>query len=258
MRQLYHRWVLALLGGAAFAACLDVTPVTVPDAPPAGRRTSQACFDCINAPDDPGPGCGVEVAGCNQYTNCYVGLQCVFQQGCFNGTEAELAICSTHCAEVGQLMSADDPATAPALAFYQCALTKCGALCRTGADGGIEEDGGVTGDGGAVDGGPRDGGASDARANACVNPMDEATMNGAAFATAPQDCGFKCLGKPSPCSADCMQMKGLTSDCAKCWGDTLECGTTFCLVECLTPNTKECRDCTAVHCDPAFHACSGT
>ncbi len=81
----------------------------------------------------------------------------------------------------------------------------------------------------------------------------------ASFATAPQDCGFMCFTSPDPnCAKNCMQKVGLSSGCAVCWGDAVNCGAKNCLAVCLDSTSPDCRTCSAKFCDPAFHACSGT
>jgi hypothetical protein len=249
----YARSAPGALAIMLLSACLDLTPTIVPEeVSEAGRKTSEECLACLNAPSAPGPGCGESLAACQAFPACGRGVECQVREGCFSGTTEEFPICSRRCAELAGVRSTDDPSTKPGLEFYECTLEKCGTKCFTD-----HADGGPGPDGGTAETGPADG-AADSSGSACTNAADQAVLESPAFSSAPSGCGLMCFGSDADCNARCMEEKGLSGACARCWGDTINCGEQNCLVPCLSPDSPECRACTAEHCDPAFHACSGT
>jgi hypothetical protein len=248
---------IMFLIAASFVACLDLTPTVVATTEDeAGTGTSQVCMDCLTGPSS-STGCADELAACEKDTLCGRGVECTFREGCYSASDDVQPICTRHCADLAGFLSQGDPSTLLALAWYRCALDKCRKTCVGG------DDGGTTSDASVADTGARDGGGADAEGGtlvgACTDPTDMAVAADPAFASAPRDCGFMCFGNPDmTCSATCMQGKGLTQPCASCWGDTINCGAMYCLTVCFDATSQACLDCTAQHCDPAFHACSGT
>jgi hypothetical protein len=256
MTTLVRRCLLGLVL-VSLAACLDLTPSVVAKlTDDANPGTSEECQKCLTAPSASGSGCGEQLVGCKMVPICGLGLECTFSQGCYHKPDLDVPICIRACADLVGFRSTDSPETKPALAWYQCATTHCRDTCL-GSDARAPSD-----DAGALDAHVGDAEAKDsnddASGGACTNPADlmaEATVT---FSTAPRDCGYMCFGTTDPnCAAQCMQSKGLSAPCAKCWGDTVDCGIKNCLAQCLDSESAVCRQCSAQFCDPALHACAG-
>ena len=88
LRLYFAFLVIAAAGGSG---CLDLTPHVVPtDAgaepvesgadPDAGPS---ACWNCLISPNEPGPGCAAEWAGCMAYPRCTTLVECMDEIGCF-------------------------------------------------------------------------------------------------------------------------------------------------------------------------------
>jgi hypothetical protein len=240
------------------AACLDLTPTVVAESEASveGSGTSQSCLACLFAPSDKG-GCADEWVGCEGDAICKKGLDCAIRDACFSQSDQVLPVCSLHCSELAGFMSQGDLTTQLALAIYKCAVDKCHKKCQGDLEGGTGAEGGS--DAGSPDASDAGGPGADASGGACANAADQATTMSSGFSTAPRDCGFMCFSMPdSSCAKDCIQKTGLSSACATCWGDAINCGAKNCLAECLDPSSTACTSCTTQHCDPAFRACSGT
>jgi hypothetical protein len=227
------------------AGCLKLAPTVIVAPDGATQATSAECLACINAPDSPDHGCSQEVAACSQAPSCERGYQCALQDGCYSGPIADLAVCARHCAEVGGIITAEDPSTVTALHLYQCILGKCNDRCFQG--------------GGAADAAaPPDVAPSPDGGGACTGASDRAVAASPAFASVARDCGLMCIGKNDPtCAARCVEGRGVSAPCSRCWGDAITCGAASCLIDCIDPANTACAACTARSCDPAFHACSG-
>jgi hypothetical protein len=259
MRTLARRWFVVFVA-MSLAACLDLTPSVIEKATDdAAPGTTLECLQCLSAPNVPGPGCGDQLVACQMVPICSRGMECTFRQGCYGLQIDELPICFRACADLVGFRSTDSPETKPALEWYQCSTTHCRDVCL-GGDAGQGPDGGSADS--SVDAGGSDAEATeasgDASGGACTNPSDQMAEANATFATAPRDCGLMCFGVTNPnCAAQCMQDKGLSGACAKCWGDSINCGIKNCLGQCLDSESMACRQCSAQYCDPAFHACAG-
>jgi hypothetical protein len=129
---------------AAPAACLDATPIFV--APPdasvddAGAETSlaEACRQCIEAPDTPGPGCGKEMQACDQLPGCKAAIECTFAAGCFTlGSASKVVVCGLPCATEAGILTGTDPAIPAATNVFNCSTTTCAPACSAGGDAGI-------------------------------------------------------------------------------------------------------------------------
>jgi hypothetical protein len=227
------------------AGCLKLTPTVIvaPDGATTGAA-SEACIACINAPDSPGYGCGEELATCSQNPSCERGYRCAVQDGCYAGAVSGLAACARQCAEVGGILGAQDPSTLSALALYQCILGKCHDRCFDAA-----------GDAAAPPDVPPPVGDA---GGACTSAADQAAAAAPTFASVARDCGLMCVGKgDATCAARCVEGRGISPPCARCWADAITCGAASCLLECIDPANPACSACAARNCDPAFHACAG-
>ena len=75
-----------------------------------------------------------------------------------------------------------------------------------------------------------------------------------------QPCGVGCLGKPADCASTCIEstVTGITSACAACYADSVNCGIKNCATKCLPPGTDICNQCLVDNnCRSAFWACAG-
>ncbi len=95
----------------------------------------------------------------------------------------------------------------------------------------------------------------------CQNPMDcPFVVDGTARITA-GTCGQGCLGSADDnCSRDCiLDMLDMSSDCSKCYADTVACTIMNCLAECVNdPEAAACKQCQVDQgCRAAFNECSG-
>jgi hypothetical protein len=74
-------------------------------------------------------------------------------------------------------------------------------------------------------------------------------------------CGQGCVGsKDANCTLDCIQkMLDMSSDCATCYADTVNCTIMNCLAECIgDPAAAACTQCQIDQgCRSSFDTCSG-
>ncbi len=101
----------------------------------------------------------------------------------------------------------------------------------------------------------------EAQNGTCQNPMDcPFVVDGTARITA-GTCGQGCLASSDEnCSRDCILEKlDMSSECAKCYADTVACTITNCLGECISdPEADKCKQCQVDKgCRAAFDECSG-
>jgi hypothetical protein len=94
----------------------------------------------------------------------------------------------------------------------------------------------------------------------CQNDMDcPFVVDGTARITA-GTCGQGCIGKAENCSRDCiLMMLDMSSECASCYADTVNCTIMNCLAECIgDPEAEACKQCQVDKgCRAAFDDCSG-
>lgn len=150
-----------------------------------------------------------------------------------------------------------------ALSVLACAAAF--GLVGCGDDG--DSGGGTAGKGNEpTAGAPGDGspnvGCDPEAATTCQNDTDcEFVVDGTARATA-QVCGKEeCLGsEDEDCARDCiLRDLKMTSECAACYADTVNCTIANCLAECIADaESKGCLACQeAEGCRPTFNECSG-
>jgi hypothetical protein len=252
VKRIELRIIMALFAVTG-VACLDLTPTVVAesDASLQGSGETQSCMACLLAPSSSGVGCSDEWVACQANAICKKGLDCTIRDACYSQSDDLFPVCTLNCANLAGFQSQGDLTTMLALAWYHCAIDRCRATCKGGLEGGPPADAGVDASG--------DGASGQDAGPACTNAADEAVTMSPAFATAPRDCGFNCFSMPdSSCAKDCIQKTGLSSACATCWGDTINCGAKNCLAQCIDSTNPACDACTMQYCAPAFHACSGT
>jgi hypothetical protein len=94
----------------------------------------------------------------------------------------------------------------------------------------------------------------------CQNEMDcPFVADGTARLTA-GSCGQGCIGKAETCSRDCiLMMLDMSSECASCYADTVNCTIMNCLSECIgAAETDACKMCQVDKgCREEFDQCSG-
>ncbi|HVY30577.1 MAG TPA: hypothetical protein VHB79_28655 [Polyangiaceae bacterium] len=94
----------------------------------------------------------------------------------------------------------------------------------------------------------------------CQNETDcPFVVDGTARLTA-GECGKGCVGKAETCSRDCiLDMLKMSSDCASCYADTVNCTIKNCVTVCFAdPEADVCKQCQVDKgCRKAFDECSG-
>jgi hypothetical protein len=94
------------------------------------------CYQCIEAPDDPGPGCGTEFAACAAAPKCKALMDCVFATGCFFlATTKDFTVCAIPCAVEAGVTTTDDPNVTLGLNVAYCADKSCRQFCGGGETG---------------------------------------------------------------------------------------------------------------------------
>jgi hypothetical protein len=231
------------------AACLDLTPVVLPPPEGGSDEAQEICRACLYTADDPGPGCGSEMAPCDLDSKCKAILACTFERHCYGGDTKSYLACSPACQQI--VSRQDDPVIALVLPIYQCVSGgACASACVPAEVSNAGPDAGVAADVSVGDG---------PSGNACLDPADQAIL-AAGLGMTPTNCGFNCYtASTADCAIACVQNQtGLSASCSICWGGIIHCGTSKCLAQCLAPDSQDCRDCTAQFCQPAFAACAGT
>lgn len=117
--------------------CVDLTPVTVPDAATPQDAEMEKDLDrhalcrlCIAAPNLPGPGCGNQLDACQATDRCREIYDCVYASGCFAGANRnEVISCGIPCASEAGALNPDDPAIVAVLAITDCAYGPCLSIC---------------------------------------------------------------------------------------------------------------------------------
>jgi hypothetical protein len=128
--------VLGAAGAACAAAgCLDATPVSVQStlfdasADADDGATAAMCNACVQAPDQPGPGCGSEQAACSALPVCKATVECATRAFCFErGSLGALEQCGLPCA-IDSGIVLGDPAYTASLQVFSCVLASCGSAC---------------------------------------------------------------------------------------------------------------------------------
>jgi hypothetical protein len=103
-------------------------------------------------------------------------------------------------------------------------------------------------------------GCTPSEATTCQNDTDcPFVLDGTARTTA-QTCGKGCLGGEETCARDCiLEDLEMTSECASCYADFVNCTIANCVSACLAdPDSDGCHTCQEDKgCRPDFNSCSG-
>ena len=147
------RAALVLFCLAAATGCLSVDPVdfvavesgpgdsstvetTSEVAEENDAETSLDCYACIEAPDDPGPGCGDEYGTCIANAQCKAIMDCVYVARCFYlKTTKDFVACAIPCAAEAGVVETDDPVVTLGLNVAYCVDKVCRAFCGGGTTG---------------------------------------------------------------------------------------------------------------------------
>lgn len=88
----------------------------------------QLCYDCLAAPNEPGPGCA------NEYEACDADPKCKAQQACYRANcawaiaTADVFACGSQCfADLG--VAPNDPASLLSYNIYLCSTGACKPVC---------------------------------------------------------------------------------------------------------------------------------
>jgi hypothetical protein len=132
-------WMAWVGAGLLAVACVDTSPIAVSkdagvptpvrDAP-LGEVSDPhpACHACIEAPNDPGPGCANQLARCNANAGCQTIYECAYKIGCvFKVDYQESLACALPCTE-GILNAFQEPIMA-AIALTECFHAACTDVC---------------------------------------------------------------------------------------------------------------------------------
>lgn len=134
---------LVLLAVAALpSACLDMpitrlskteNPVGGSDAGADALDPVEVCAACIQAPEDPGPGCKTPYDACVAEPPCKLMIQCAFDDHCILGPRKAFLGCGLPCLEKAGVKTSDDKILTFASILFQClANGPCGDLCFSG------------------------------------------------------------------------------------------------------------------------------
>lgn len=92
---------------------------------------------------------------------------------------------------------------------------------------------------------------------ACSNADDAMVLDGIDVAMEARTCGNRCFGGAT-CVTGCMEMLGLSSACATCFGSVSACTVRECITECSGGDEMACTDCRVREgCASSFEMCSG-
>ncbi|MCB9598160.1 MAG: hypothetical protein H6719_35935 [Sandaracinaceae bacterium] len=113
-------------------------------------------------------------------------------------------------------------------------------------------------DAGAEDAGPTDAGADAALPpGACTNADDAMALGMVDTAMEAERCGTMCFGG-AMCVTMCMEMLGISNECATCFGEVANCAARMCALPCARGASTMCTDCRRMMgCSGAFETCSG-
>lgn len=124
-------WVAVVAYSVLACSGLDAEKVDK-DAGAVTDGSATQCQQCLEAPNQPGPGCANELAACQANALCADHLVCLEQQGCTAlTTREEMFTCGTQCWQ-DRHVDINDPAVALGYAVYRCRITSCGSICYPG------------------------------------------------------------------------------------------------------------------------------
>jgi hypothetical protein len=124
--------IAAVVASYAFG-CVDVTPILVIDesdgGSPDAAAEQAACVACFEKPNDPGPGCGDELAACRAYPSCRAVIDCILEAHCVTQSRDQEVRCAAACFEKVGVRTAADPASVLGAKLDACVRAKCAAVC---------------------------------------------------------------------------------------------------------------------------------
>ena len=138
-------WLLVALVLVVAGACVD-PPITSLEGggharpPPleedaatdAPEDLLTGCKRCMNADEDPGPGCYSAYTTCVNDKKCNDTLECIYGAGCFGASPKSFLGCGTPCGTKAGIFTGNDPSLAIAAALFQCVANGgCNAACFT-------------------------------------------------------------------------------------------------------------------------------
>jgi len=134
--------LLTPLAAAMLSGCINADPSTFPmDAGSAGRPDvvrdtaddadpHAACRACLEAPEDPGPGCAGPLAACVADPKASIIYECGFVRECWSlPTQADIVGCGFPCFTEAGITSFGDPAVTLVTAVMMCVLGGCQPVC---------------------------------------------------------------------------------------------------------------------------------
>jgi hypothetical protein len=134
--------ILLTLLAALLPGCIDADPSTFPgvdaglDARTGVADTASdvdphaACRACLEAPEDPGPGCGGRVAACMADARCPLIYECGFERGCWSlTTQMEVVSCGLPCFVAAGVTNLGDPVVTLVTDVLGCVLGQCQPAC---------------------------------------------------------------------------------------------------------------------------------
>jgi hypothetical protein len=230
------------------AACLDLTPMEVTPPDTGSPEAQQRCRECVYGVNGPAPSCVDEMTRCAQSPACQSAMACSFESSCYGQDRSYALACSTVCHAF--VPRVDDPVVvAILLPLYHCLIDgSCAPACVPGQ----------MGVGAPGDAAPTISAVDASAGGACDNARDQAIVSSGLTTTA-QSCGLSCFtSATADCHIACVaEQTGLSLACSACWGETIHCGSSSCLQQCLEPASSACSECNARYCAPAFQSCSG-
>jgi hypothetical protein len=133
---------------AGLAACLDmsannyVVPVEEAAPPPpvvdAGEDAPDVdmrppCVQCLETPDQPGPGCATELGECRGDPKCNATYDCVIAKSCLTkGDQKKIILCGLPCAQEAGILTQDEPSAVLILDIVACIQASCASPCKIG------------------------------------------------------------------------------------------------------------------------------
>jgi hypothetical protein len=110
---------------------IDKSAVPIVDSDASADGGPQAaCAACMEAPEDPGPGCQPTFTACKDNPKCALIIKCGFERQCFQGSRREFMNCGLPCVTNNGVLTPDDPVLNLGATLFQClANGPCGNLC---------------------------------------------------------------------------------------------------------------------------------
>ena len=102
----------------------DLAPDEIPD-------PVAVCKACLEAPEDPGPGCATAHANCYGVEQCASIFDCGFETNCYAlPSQGEIIVCAIPCFVKFGVSSPSDPVTMLTQPLLTCLIDKCSLPCR--------------------------------------------------------------------------------------------------------------------------------